>query len=223
MIQLSEYIKSLFSNHKDEIATGDFDRIYKECIAWERSRLSDIFVSIGVNPMEHVQDLYPKMFNGCTKVKQLHIPPKFTNIPDGFAGSLKIETLVIPEGVMSVDTWAFESCDELKSIKFPSTLVEIWGDAFSNCYSLTNIELPEGLTHIHDYAFCNCNSLEKIKLPSTLRAIKPWAFGNCPKLKEIEFNGTKAQWIGMNFYKEWRGGDKADKVKVICTDEVFYR
>lgn len=223
MIKLSDYIKTQFTEHRTEIAESNFDPLYKECIAWERSRLSDAFNSVGINPLECVTELYPKMFNGCTEVKQLTIPPKFTNIPDSFAGSLKIETLVIPEGIVSVDTWAFESCDKLKSIKFPSTLVEIWADAFSHCYSLTTIELPEGLTHIHDYAFANCNALEKIKLPSTLKAIKSFAFSNCPNLKEIEFNGSKSQWISINFYKDWRGGNKSEKVKVICTDGVFYR
>ena len=55
-----------------------------------------------------------------------------------------LENVVIPEGVVSVDDYAFEYCHSLKTISFPSPLVtNIGASAFFRCTNLTTVDLPD--------------------------------------------------------------------------------
>lgn len=81
-------------------------------------------------------------------------------------------SVIIPEGVETIETYAFGSCRALTSITLPSTLKHIGDFALSNCESLTSINLPEGLLTIGDSAFMGCVSLTTLELPSTLTSIR---------------------------------------------------
>ncbi len=64
-------------------------------------------------------------------------------IPD--SGPLHV---VLPEGVVSIGSHAFDGCVRLESIVIPDSVVSIGDLAFHNCFALTDISLPAGLTHL---------------------------------------------------------------------------
>lgn len=68
----------------------------------------------------------------------------FTSSGD-LSGTEKIETLVIPEGVVLIDRFAFSGCVNLKSVTLPDTLLSIAYGAFRDCRSLSDLRLPAGL------------------------------------------------------------------------------
>lgn len=49
------------------------------------------------------------------------------------------EPVIIPEGVTTLGSYAFDRCSTLSSIILPSTLATIGNSAFKNCYGLTNL------------------------------------------------------------------------------------
>jgi hypothetical protein len=71
---------------------------------------------------------------------------------------------------------AFNNCNSMKHIKFPSTITVIRNRAFLCCNYLTKVELNEGLLEIEACSFYECNSLNEINIPATTKIIGRWAF-----------------------------------------------
>ena len=63
-----------------------------------------------------------------------------------FNGNTKITSVILPEGLETIDEYAFQKCTALKTVDLPSTLKEIGGYAFDNCGRLelvvSHIENP---------------------------------------------------------------------------------
>ena len=68
----------------------------------------------------------------------------------------------IPNGVLSIGSYAFRGCKGLQEIEIPSSVTTIYRSAFYDCISLKSVVLGEYLTSIEDLAFYNCYNLEKI-------------------------------------------------------------
>ena len=114
-------------------------------------------------------------------------------IPDGvsigtwtFYNCLNLKNIVFEGAVDSIGYGAFEGCSSLADIQLPSTINRIEQNLFMNCTSLKSISVPDGITVIDVNAFNNCVSLEKIELPGTLQTISASAFNNCTSLSSIE-------------------------------------
>lgn len=72
--------------------------------------------------------------------------------------------IVVPEGIRSIDAFAFEGAVSMSSITLPTTLTYIGDGAFCKCVSLTEIFLPENLKEVGFNPFMYCSSLKSIKL-----------------------------------------------------------
>lgn len=83
----------------------------------------------------------------------------------------EVEQILITEGIKSISAYAFEGCENLKSV-----------------------QLPDSLTSIGMLAFDRCSSLESITIPKDVSKIGYWAFGMCGKLSEINFGGNVETW-----------------------------
>ena len=95
-------------------------------------------------------------------------------------------------------------------------VTSIGEEAFRYCESLTSIVIPESVTSIEDYAFSSCISLTSIDIPDSVTSIEESAFAGCCSLSFITFNGTKAQWKGIELGDGWKNNTPT---KVIhCTD-----
>lgn len=127
-----------------------------------------------------------------------------------FANQDKLEKITIPKNIGSIEIGIFQSCKNLKNVKFlnkfidlpsdtfrkcesltsvklPKSLVRIENGAFDKCKSLKNITLPNKLRYISSYSFLDCTGLEKIYFPKSLRTIDNSAFANCTSLKKVKF------------------------------------
>ncbi|MBO4805224.1 MAG: leucine-rich repeat domain-containing protein [Paludibacteraceae bacterium] len=91
----------------------------------------------------------------------------------GWVGELP-DTLIIPEGVASIDDKAF-ICSSIHTVVFPSTLKRIGEGAFQHCLELSSLE------NIHSVA-----------------SIEMSAFYECPKLSRLLCydEGRRCRWIG---------------------------
>lgn len=97
-----------------------------------------------------------------------------------------LKSIVIPEGVTTIGRDAFYDCDVLTSVTIPSTLTSIANRAFYNCQYLRGpINIPEGVTVIGDSTFYNCNRITSITIPNTVTSIGTYAFYNCDGISDI--------------------------------------
>ena len=96
-----------------------------------------------------------------------------------------IRTVVVENGVTSIEESAFQNCSNLTSITLPDSIRVIRRYAFSNCGALGDVTLPDKVTSIEEHAFENCGSMTKIKLPEELTDLGNHAFQNCTSLTNV--------------------------------------
>ena len=94
-----------------------------------------------------------------------------------------ITKVVIGEGVTRVGNEAFQYCNVIYEIDFPSTLKSIGDEAFVG-NQVNELNLPAGLESIGNYAFELSWNLESVTLPDGLKSIGYGAFGAAVVLKK---------------------------------------
>ncbi len=87
--------------------------------------------------------------------------------------------------VTEIGEYAFNSCNQLKSVSLPDTITEISVGAFRNCGALASVELPSGLKTIGDRAFQRCG-FAKIDIPETVTSIGGEAFSENENLVSVK-------------------------------------
>lgn len=102
----------------------------------------------------------------------------------------KIEKIVIPQGVVSIEECAFQFCKGLIEINIPDSVTTIGDLAFAQCESLKEIFIPDTVKKIGKHAFWLCSSLNKIKLPNRLKEIPDSMLSGCKSLTEIAIPET---------------------------------
>ncbi len=92
---------------------------------------------------------------------------------------------------------SFSTIHNLESIVIPEGIVSIDGHAFSNCFDLANITLPQSLQSIGRWAFYGCE-ITSITIPAGVTFIDESPFGACEELETIivEAGNTKYKGIG---------------------------
>ncbi|MGN1214914.1 MAG: leucine-rich repeat protein, partial [Candidatus Cryptobacteroides sp.] len=143
----------------------------------------------------------------------LRIPQNVGIIPeDCFCGSGFDGSLILHDGIMSIERSAFKDTGLKGELHLPKNLEVVSDDAFGNCdFSGTlvlppslkrigdrafennsrligTIEIPEGVLSIGTKAFCNCMMLEGLIFPESLESIldgEGGAFENCFSIGRI--------------------------------------
>lgn len=104
-----------------------------------------------------------------------------TKIGDSaFALNRSIQSVVIPEGIMSVGAVAFFGDHSITSVRLPESLEVIGKGAFGMCTSLLSVEIP-GTATIEKEAFTYCGDgeFEKLILSEGIKSIGDKAFFRC--------------------------------------------
>ena len=91
---------------------------------------------------------------------------------------------VIPDGVTSIEKYAFHGCRDLTGITLPDSVISIGENAFNQCRSLTSLKFGEGLESIGKYAFGGCG-ISSITLPDSVKIIGRGAFESCTSLATV--------------------------------------
>ena len=93
-----------------------------------------------------------------------------------YGGCLKLEKVIIEEGVEKIADYMFSGCEKLKEVQFASTVTEIGDSAFSYCYALTSMDFPSSLDTIGYSAFTDCTNIERLVIPESVREMGYRAF-----------------------------------------------
>ena len=115
-----------------------------------------------------------------------------------FYQNIKIEEIVISDGVTSIGDNAFQYCSKVKSVDIPDSVSSIGSGAFGYCYYLKSVIIPSGVDIINVSTFYYCTRLEAIEIPTSVKTIGNSAFSGCSKLSEVAYKGTKISWNNIN-------------------------
>ena len=122
-------------------------------------------------------------FDGCYATPLI-------NGADLYINNEKIVDLVIPDGVETVNDYAFYDCDGLTSVTIGASVKIIGSESFYDCDGLTSITIVNSVTRIGVGAFESCNNLINITIPDSVTHIGLMAFSDCPNLRNVIFEDT---------------------------------
>lgn len=137
--------------------------------------------------------------------------PEFYMIPssqrkiDDFAYFCSaITTLYLNDtNITIIGKYAFDNCQYLEKISFPSSLEEICEGAFMFCSRLENIIFPSDskLKIIGPSAFFRCCNIQRFEFPPSIESIGEYAFCYCIEFPCIDLSKTKVQFIGKRAFE----------------------
>lgn len=104
---------------------------------------------------------------------------------------------IVPEGVLRIQSHAFENSASIRKISLPKSLKIIDDHAFFST-QISDILLPEGLEKIGNQAFKFCRNLNEILFPESLKVIGKEAFYDSG-LTEVLIS-RKVRKIGVNAF-----------------------
>lgn len=160
-------------------------------------------------PSSDASHIGKNAFHGCEKLKEIKV--NCSNIKeDAFRNTPYLKNLrkksplvmissavvdgkdcsgdvVIPEGIVSIQPYAFAGNDSITSIAFPDSLVRIEEGAFYGCKKINKLQLPFLMEIIMDKAFEKCISLTEVS--GNVQYIGKGAFSYCVNLKNIHLKG----------------------------------
>lgn len=125
--------------------------------------------------------------DGITRLETKQYKPLGLSYRDygTFSGCENLETVVLPESVVRLQTEAFYGCKNLKKINIPHDIQYIGTDAFRGCSLLTaSVVLSSENTYIGSGAFQSCGNIELIDLSlSRASSFGERTFSGCRKAR----------------------------------------
>ena len=82
-----------------------------------------------------------------------------------------METINIPEGIVSIGNYAFKGCTALKSLSIPGTVTSIGNYAFMGAENLHTLVVPENVTSIGKHAFRGMTRAKDIMIPASVETV----------------------------------------------------
>lgn len=137
----------------------------------------------------------------------------------GFANSISLRNVCLPQGVTSVGDCAFSDCKSLTKIDIPSDFDLSNQFVFENAINVTELNISEGVDEIGYYCFSNLKSLKSLYIPKSITDIGDGSsFSGCESLETITINSDNPTY-------EVRGNAivaKADNTLIVgCKNSVI--
>ena len=99
-----------------------------------------------------------------------------------------LNSVVIPNSVITVGDFAFALSPALTSVTIGSCLAKLSFGMFTQSSGLTSVTIPNTVTTIDDYAFKLCTGLTSVVIPNSVTSIGNWVFQDCSNLSSITFS-----------------------------------
>jgi len=97
---------------------------------------------------------------------------------------LPLQNVTLPNSITTIEKAAFDGCNRLRSINWPTSLRTIGENAFSQT-ALTSITFNNGLLTIGKAAFYNINGLTTVIIPASVTSIGELAFSTNSSLTSV--------------------------------------
>lgn len=123
-------------------------------------------------------------------IESYDIPEGVTIIKENTFSNSDYKDITIPDGVETIEGYAFSNMSNLTSITFPNSVISLGDSVLYYCQNLVDVTLPSGISEI-PYGFMEyCDKIESIQIPSGVTLIDGFAFDGCTSLVDISLPDT---------------------------------
>lgn len=109
----------------------------------------------------------------------------------------RLTALIIPDGVVTIQSAAFYNCPNLTSLIIPDSVTYIGSFAFATT-SLGQAVIGNGVASIPDYMFYGCGNFHKVAIPTSVTSIGNYAFNCGGNSVNVYYAGTEEQWADVS-------------------------
>ena len=156
-----------------------------------------------------------------SKIQNLVIPQNISTIQNyAFSNCSSLTRLTIGSGVQTIGNNAFDNCTALESLIIPNNVQTIGNSAFSYCRALESLTIGSGIQTLGNNAFDHCTALESLTIGSGVQTIGNYAFYNCTALTEINYNATNANDLADGNRVFYKVGQSGEGINVTIGDNV---
>lgn len=144
----------------------------------------------------NVKRIGPDCFRNCTNLRNFHVPTNLSVISAGAFRASGLMSIVLPEGLQEIGSYAFEGCKALAAVSFPKSLKKIGKEAFANCWALKSVLLYDNIRVVDKGAFMTCRSLKTVVFTKVVDSyvktiISAEAFAECKSLTTVLCNTSR--------------------------------
>ena len=108
----------------------------------------------------------------------------------------KKEHILVLDNVKNIGESSFSSNNYLTDVEITENCVSVGGYAFDGCNNLKSIKVNSNSIQ---YPFAiRCANLKSVEIGKNVKSIGSWTFYNCYKIEEFNYLGTKEEWNLIN-------------------------
>lgn len=123
-----------------------------------------------------------------SEITSVYIPSTYTlKIARAFSNCNKLSSAIFEENNLrdNLDIYAFFNCARLESVVLPDRVVTLDEGCFSGCLLLDNVTLPSSVQIVNERAFLNCKTLKSVTLPDGVKYVYAEAYSGCDALNDF--------------------------------------
>lgn len=142
----------------------------------------------------------------------------------------KINSIILPDTLKTIEDEAFMNCHLLQEIILPKTIKSIGKKVFMDCHLLTSVRIPEGISAL-DGTFKNCLLLTQVYIPDSVKTITPSTFDINPYeanqsltiyAQPNSFIETYVKEYGLSFSTKAFNDKTTPRKEIVCSEKNDY-
>ncbi len=202
------------------------------CTNLKSIKIPDAVLELGIGAFSNAQQLEEVVLSKQlkkisaeaftnTRIKKIILPSDVTIIENkAFKRCKSLSEIIFSANIQTISEEAFAECTSLNSLKIPDTVVEVGVKAFYGCVQLQKVTLSKKLLQLREYVFAGCLDIREIYIPRTIQEIHQYAFINDLRIRNIYFEGTREEWIALNYVVRNEWGNPIPDVVIHYNSEI---
>ncbi len=147
---------------------------------------------------EKVTDLGDLTFAGCKRLSRVELPAGLVRIGGAAFSQCALTNLALPNGLQTIDSYAFEFCTALQISTVPGTVTNLGQFAFRECYSLGHMDVPDSVLKLGESVFNHCINLAGVTIGKGLNTVDLTPFSGCGALTDITVDPQNATFSSLD-------------------------